>query len=55
MGSSNVINYEDYTKKASLKGEFVRLIHDDKDLSEEEKSEIIDCGLKLLAGEELEL
>ncbi len=54
MGSSNkVINYEDYAKKASLKGEFVRLVSGDKSLSEEEKSEIIDCGLKALSGEDL--
>ncbi len=55
MGSSNVINYDDYAKKASLKGEFVRIIHKDNSISEDEKSEIIDCGLKFLSGEEIEL
>ena len=55
MGSSNVINYDDYAKKASLKGEFVRLIHKDSSLSEDEKSEIIDCGLKFLTGEDIEI
>lgn len=53
MSSENVIDYDQYAKKTSLKGEFVRLIRDDQTLSEEEKKEIIDCGLRALDGEEL--
>ena len=55
MDNKNVINYDDYAKKASLKGEFVRLLRNDKSLSEEEKSEIMKCGLQALSGEEINL
>ena len=39
----------------SLRGEFVRLVLSDEGLSEEEKREIIDCGLLALSGEEMRL
>lgn len=39
----------------SLRGEFVRLVLRDDELSEEEKREIIDCGLLALSGEEMTL
>lgn len=44
------INYLDYEKDASLKGEFIRMILNE-DLSEEEKKEIIMMGLSALSGE----
>jgi hypothetical protein len=46
------VRYEDYRKDESLKGEFVRLVLD-SDLSEEEKSEVIRCGIMALSGEEI--
>lgn len=45
------INYLDYEKDASLKGEFIRMVLNEK-LSEEEKKEIIITGIKALSGEE---
>ena len=38
----------------SLKGEFIRSVMADDSLSEEEKAEVIRCGLRALAGEEAE-
>jgi DNA repair exonuclease SbcCD nuclease subunit len=46
------VRYEDYRKDESLKGEFVRLVLD-SDLSEEQKSEVIRCGIMALSGEEI--
>ncbi len=46
------INYLDYERDASLKGEFIRMILNE-DLSEEEKKEIIVTGIRALSGEEL--
>jgi DNA repair exonuclease SbcCD nuclease subunit len=46
------VRYEDYQKDESLKGEFVRLVLD-SELSEEEKSEVIRCGIMALSGEEI--
>lgn len=44
------INYLDYEKNASLKGEFIRMILKE-DLPEEEKKEIIMTGIKALSDE----
>ena len=46
------MNYQDYEKDASLKGEFVRLVSQ-SDLSEEEKAMIIRTGILALQGEEI--
>ncbi|NTV78203.1 MAG: DNA repair exonuclease, partial [Clostridiales bacterium] len=47
------VNIEDFRYDASLKGEFIRLVME-QNYSEQEKKEIIETGLKALAGEELE-
>ena len=47
-----LVNYSDYEKDASLKGEFVRLVYA-SDLSDEEKSKVIRTGILALAGEEI--
>lgn len=44
------IEYQEYLYEASLKGEFVRLLSESE---EEEKEEIIRCGLRILQGEEV--
>ncbi len=44
------IDYEKYEKDVSLKGEFIRLVKEQNDLSEEEKAKIIMTGIKALAG-----
>lgn len=49
-----LVNYHDYEKDASLKGEFVRMVCA-SDLSEEEKSLIIRTGIQALQGEEISL
>lgn len=46
------INYSDYEKDESLKGEFVRMVMN-SDLDEEKKSEVIRCGIMALSGEEI--
>lgn len=46
-------DYKQYLLSESLKGEFVRVVMEDHNLSEDEKNEIIRCGLQALAGEEL--
>ena len=46
------VNYQEYEKDASLKGEFVRLVSQ-SDLSEEEKAMIIRTGILALQGEEI--
>ncbi|MBR1639104.1 MAG: metallophosphoesterase [Treponema sp.] len=43
------INYEKYENDVSLKGEFIRLVKGQSDLSEDEKSKIIMTGIKALA------
>lgn len=45
------VDYGDYILEETLKGEFVRLVQQ-ADLQEEEKAEIIRCGILALAGEE---
>ena len=47
------VNEKDYMYDESLKGEFVRLVMADSELSEEEKGTVISYGLKALAGEEI--
>ncbi len=47
------INIEDYRYDASLKGEFIRLVLQ-QNYTEQEKKEVIETGLKALAGEEIE-
>ena len=46
------INIEDYTQDKSVRGEFVRAVFA-SNLSEEEKSSILACGLSALCGEDL--
>lgn len=46
------VNYQEYEKDASLKGEFVRLVSK-SDLSEEEKAMVIRTGILALQGEEI--
>ena len=45
------VDYQHYQAEASLKGEFVRLLQRQEDLSEADKAEIIQCGLSALNGE----
>ena len=45
------INADDYANDRSLKGEFIRLVMAENNLSEEEKDKIILCGLNALLGE----
>ena len=47
------VNYQDYAKDASLKGEFVRAVQNDGSLSDQMKSEVIRCGIQALNGEVL--
>lgn len=47
------VNIEDYRYDASLKGEFIRLVLG-QNYEDLEKKEIIETGLKALAGEEIE-
>jgi hypothetical protein len=46
------VNYSDYEKDESLKGEFIRMVLA-SDLGEVQKSEVIRCGLMALSGEEI--
>ncbi len=48
------INYSDYEKDESLKGEFVRMVRN-SDLDEAKKSEVIRCGIMALSGEEINI
>lgn len=49
------VDYRAYLYDASLKGEFVRLVQESEENGEQEKAEIIRCGLQALQGEEIEL
>lgn len=49
------VDYKDFLLDESLKGEFVRAVMADADLSEEYKSRIIRFGIKALAGEVSEI
>lgn len=46
------VHYSDYEKDESLKGEFIRMVMA-SDMEQEQKSEVIRCGLMALAGEEI--
>ena len=48
------IDYERYKNDRTLKGEFVRLLQAEEGLSEEERSMIIELGMKAIMGEEIE-
>ncbi len=49
-----LVNYKDYEKDASLKGEFIRMVSA-SDMTEEEKSLVIRAGILALQGEEINL
>lgn len=49
------IDIKEYVGDLSVKGEFIRTVFSDKTLSDDEKIQIIRCGLKALAGEEVDL
>ncbi len=49
------VDYSAYRHDATLKGEFIRLLESEEDVPEEEKAEIIRTGLRLLAGEDIDL
>jgi DNA repair exonuclease SbcCD nuclease subunit len=51
-GTKISVNYSDYEKDESLKGEFIRMVLA-SDLEEVQKSEVIRCGLMALSGEEI--
>ena len=44
------IDYAKYEKDIQLKGEFIRLVKSQNDLSDDEKSKIIITGIKALSG-----
>lgn len=46
------VDYDKYRLDGSLKGEFIRTVESEKDISEEDKAEIIRTGIKALMGEE---
>lgn len=46
------VNYREYEKDESLKGEFIRMVLG-SELDEERKSEVIRCGIMALSGEEI--
>ena len=48
------INIDDYKNDFSLKGEFVRNISSNSNLTAEEKEELLNIGMKLLNGEDIE-
>jgi DNA repair exonuclease SbcCD nuclease subunit len=45
------VSSDDYLYDKSLKGEFIRLVLSDEALSEDEKKDIIECGIRALVGE----
>ena len=47
------VDYKEFALDASLKGEFVRTVMQEDELSEDEKAEIIRYGIQALAGEEI--
>ncbi len=48
------IDYSEYEKEASLKGEFVRLLQANDKLGEEKKAAVIRAGIQALKGEDIE-
>ena len=49
------VDYHDYERDVSLKGEFIRLVQAAEDLTEQEKAETIRCGLQALNEEDISL
>ncbi len=49
------IDYDEYMHEASLKGELVRLLKEDENLSEEKRGKIVRCAVLALKGEEITL
>ena len=47
------IDLDDFKLDKSLKGEFVRVVMASEELSDDEKSAIIECGISALMGEEI--
>ena len=47
------VDYAQYEKDKSLKGEFIRTVMEKEELSAEEKAAIIHYGMQALAGEEI--
>lgn len=52
--SKMAINIDDYKNTVSLKGEFIKHVLSDAALGDEQKSDIIYCGIKALYGEDLD-
>lgn len=52
--SRMLINAEDYKNLVSLKGEFVRTVLE-SDISDEQKQKIIELGVRVIEGEEVEI
>lgn len=50
--STLAVDYRAFALDESLKGEFVRMVMAAQDIPEDEKAEIIRCGIRALAGEE---
>lgn len=48
------IDYDEFMLDESLKGEFVRVVRGCEDLSEEDKGQIVQYGIRALAGEEID-
>lgn len=44
------VEYEEYQYSTSLKGEFIRIVNEEKELDEEKKEKIIKCGIDFLMG-----
>ncbi|MCR5120359.1 MAG: metallophosphoesterase [Lachnospiraceae bacterium] len=53
--TGTLIDPGEYEKDMSLKGEFIRLVKEDPELTEEEKTAVIRCGLQVLRGEAIEV
>ena len=51
--SRPLINPEDYKFDKTLKGEFIRAVMADSELSDGMKARVISCGINALLGEEL--
>lgn len=47
------VDYSDFVIDETLKGEFVRMVHQAEDIPQDEKADIIRYGILALAGEEL--
>ena len=48
--TSITVDYSKYMYDHTLKGEFIRTVYQDKELSEQEKIQIITCGIERLGG-----